>query len=139
MQKALRRGAEAGDQVLHVLDEQPPAAPRVQIPGRGDEAVDDLVPELGEVPARRAQIGHDLGKGEAPGPAHHVGQGRSQQEFHHVLGVVAAEIGVENLGDRLPAASDVVGDRILQAVVDLVKFGEGLAVVEIEVVGVDLR
>ena len=52
VQVALGGGAQACDQVLDVLDEEPPVAPRVQIPGGGDQAVDDLVLELGDVAAR---------------------------------------------------------------------------------------
>ena len=134
---ALRRGAQAGDQVLHVPDEETPVAPGVQVPGAGDQAVDDLVLEPGQVAAGGAEVGDQLGDGQAAGAAGDRGERGDQEQLHRVLGVAAAQVGVQDLGDRLAAGGDVVGDGGLQAVVDLADLGEGLAVVQIQVVGAD--
>ena len=101
VQVALGGGAQAGDQVLDVLDEEPPVAACMEVPGSGDQAVDDLVLELGDVPARGAEIGDDLGQRQAPRTPGDGGQGCDQEQLHHVLGLGAAQVGVQDLGHRL--------------------------------------
>ena len=86
-----------------------------------------------------AQVGNHLRHGQAHDGIGHIRQRGNQEQFADVLRVRAAEIGVHDLGNGLPARGNVVTDGILQGRIDERDFGQRFAVVQIQVMGVNQR
>jgi hypothetical protein len=57
-----------------------------------------------------------------------------QQQAHDILGIAAAQVGIHDLCHRLPTGGDVMGDGTFQGIVDLIDLGEGLPVIEVDIV-----
>ena len=90
---------QLGGQVLDVLVEQPAVVALVQVPGLGGQVIDDLLLDPGDIAPWGAQEGHDVVLPQAVRRVGDAGEAGDQQQLGNVLGIGAAELGVDLLGD----------------------------------------
>ena len=109
----------------------------MQIPRGCGELLQHIALELGEIAARGAEVGHQFWNGEAEDGVGHVGQRGDEQQAAGIAGIVAPEVGIHDLRNRLALRGNVVGNGVFERGIDLADLGKRLGVVQVQVLDGD--
>ena len=109
----------------------------MQIPGSGGQLFQHVALEPREIATRRTEIGDQFRDGQAQHGIGYVGKRGHEQQLAGVGGVGRAQVAVHDLGHGCAVGSNVVGNGVLQRIVDLRDFRQRLAIVQVDIVGAD--